>query len=142
MVPGLATPRARGFNTNEQAAVADINLAAHQASTENDNDVYIHVPREGVGPVNTGLTETVHHHVRQGTKQVEANPVLLSVLVQLLARASQQCGWIFITILCKRLSILHQPGLDGSTSVEAVSTEPPCEPFEHHIAGLLVVPAA
>ena len=85
--------------------------------------MHIRVPREKVAPVDTGRTETVHHHVSPSVGSQIAAPLLESVPVQLLAPASQprvgDCG----TISYARVSVL-QSGGSGDTSVNTVDTEP------------------
>ena len=59
-----ATPRASGYKTASNAVVTATEPAAPAASTQNDDDcVYIRVPRETIVPVDTGLTEMVQHQV-------------------------------------------------------------------------------
>ena len=88
-----ATPTAgaSGYKTASKAVATGTEPAAPAASTQKDDDyVYIRVPWEKVAPVDTGLTETVQHHVSQSVGPHNAAPVLQSVPVQLLAPASQQ----------------------------------------------------
>ena len=91
--PVFATPMAGadGYKTASKAVVTGTEPAAPAASTQKDDDyVYIRVPWEKVAPVDTGLTETVQHHVSQSVGPHNAAPVLQSVPVQLPAPASQQ----------------------------------------------------
>ena len=63
--------------------------AAPEAFTQNDEDyVYIRVPREKMAPVDNGLTETVQHQVSHSAGPQNAAPVLHTVPVQLAATAS------------------------------------------------------
>ena len=116
--------------------------AESAASTQkDDDDVYIHVPREKVAPVDTGRTETVQHHVSQSAGPQNVAPVLQSVPVQLPVPASQQCLGDSGTILYARVSVL-QPGGSGDTSVDTVDTEPHLEALTQHVAGRLALPGA
>ena len=94
MAPASATPRASAYKTASKAMVTETEPAVPEPSTQNDNDyVYIRVPRERMAPVDQGLTETVRHQVSQSAGPQSAAPVLHSVPVQLPAPASQQsCG--------------------------------------------------
>ena len=70
-VPASATPTAgaNGYKTASKAVVPETDPAAPAASTQNDNRyAYIRVPREKVAPVDTGITDTVRHHVSQSTR--------------------------------------------------------------------------
>ena len=82
---------------------------------ENDNYVYIRVPREKVAPVDTGLTETVQHHASQSAGPQNAAPVLQSAPVHLPASTSRQWLGDSGTILYARVSVL-QPGWPGDAS--------------------------
>ena len=103
--------------------------------------MYIRVPREKVAPVDTGLTETVQHHVSQSVGPQNAAPVIQSVPFQLPAPASQQCLRDSGTFLYARVSVL-QPGGSGDTSVDTVDSEPHLKALTQHIAGRLAVPGA
>ena len=59
-------PGASGCKTVSKVVVTGNEPAAPAASKQNDDDyVYIRVPREKVGPVDTGRTESVQHRVSQ-----------------------------------------------------------------------------
>ena len=94
MAPASVTLQASAYKTASKAVVAEIKPAAPEPSTQNDdNYVYIRVPRERMAPVDNGLTETVQHQVSQSAGPQSAAPVLHSVPLQLPAPASQQsCG--------------------------------------------------
>ena len=56
------TPRARGYQAASKAVVTKTELAALESSTQNDNDyMYIRVPRGNILPVDNRLTEMVQH---------------------------------------------------------------------------------
>ena len=77
MVPASAPPRASGYQTASKAVVTKIEPAAPAASTQNDEDhVYIRVPREKMAPVDNGLTETVQDQVSHSAGPQNAAPVL------------------------------------------------------------------
>ena len=79
------------YKTASKAVVTETEPAAPAASTQNDYDyVYIRMPWEKVAPMDTGLTETVQHHVSQRAGPQNTAPVLHSVPVQPPAPASQQ----------------------------------------------------
>ena len=62
MAPASAIPRASGYKIASKVVVTKTEPAAHKASMQNDDDyVYIRVPREKVVPVDSGLTEMVQH---------------------------------------------------------------------------------
>ena len=61
MAPASATPRASGYQTASKAVVTKTEPAATEASTQNDDYVYIRVPRENMATVDNGLTETGQH---------------------------------------------------------------------------------
>ena len=64
MAPATPTPRASGYQTAPNAVVTETAPAAPEASTQNDDDyVYIRVPREKMTPGDYGLTETVQHQL-------------------------------------------------------------------------------
>ena len=94
MAPATATPRASAYKTASKAVVTETEPAAPEPSRRNDDDyVYIRVPRERMAPVDYGLTETVQHQVSQSAGPQNAAPVPHSVPVQLPAPALQQsCG--------------------------------------------------
>ena len=81
--PASATPTAgvSRYKTATKAVVTDTEPAAPAASTQNDDHVYIRVPREKVAAVDTGLTETVQHHFSQSSGPQNTAPVLHSVPV-------------------------------------------------------------
>ena len=120
MAPASATRRASAHKTASKAVVTETESAASEASTQNDDDyVYIRVPRERMAPVDYGLTETVQHQVFRSAVPKNAMPnnavpksavpVLHSIPVQLVAPASQQpCGDSSI-ISYARVSVI-QPG--------------------------------
>ena len=115
--------------------MAETELAAPAASTQNDDDyVHIRVPREKVAPRDTGLTETVQHHVSQSAEPQNTAPILRSVPVQLPAPASQQWLGDSSTISYARVSVL-QPGGSGYTSGDTVDTEPHLVVLTRHVAG-------
>ena len=126
--------------TASKAVVTETEPA--EASTQNDdNYVYIRVPREKTMPVDNGFTETVQHQVSQSAGPQNAAPVLHSVPVQPPATASQQsCGDSSI-ISYARVSLL-QPGGSCHTSVDTVQNEPDLETLTQHVAGRLAVPGA
>ena len=103
--------------------------------------MYIRVPREKVAPVDTELTETVHHHGSQSAGPQNTAPVLQSVPMQLPASASQQWLGDSSTISYARVSVL-QPGGSGDTSVNTVDTEPHLGALTQDVAGRLAVPGA
>ena len=106
MAPASATPRASAYKTASKAVVTETEPAAPEPSRQNDDDyVYIRVPRERMAPVDYGLTKTVQHQVSQSAGPQNAAQVLHSVPVQLPAPASQQsCGDSSI-ILCARVCV-------------------------------------
>ena len=115
--------------------------AAPEASTQNDEDyVYIRVPREKMAPVDNGLTETVQHQVSQSAGPQNAPPVLHTVAVQPAATASQQWRADSSTIYSARAAVV-QPGRCGDTIVNSVENEPHVETTQH-LAGRLAVPGA
>ena len=66
MAPVSATARASGYQTASKAVVTKTEPAAPEASTQNDDDyVYVRVPREKMAPIDNGLTDTVQHQVSQ-----------------------------------------------------------------------------
>ena len=108
--------------------------ASPAASTQNgDVYVYIRVPREKLVPVDTGLTETVQHHISQSAGPQNSVPVQAPVLYQWLGDSR--------TISYARVSVL-QLGGSGDTSVDTVDTEPHLEALTQHVAGRLAVPVA
>ena len=74
-------------------------------------------------PVDTGLTETVQHHVSQSAGPQNSVPVWLP------APASQQWFGDSTIISYARVSIV-QHGVSGGTSVDTVNTEPHLEQSE------------
>ena len=143
MAPASATPQASGYKTASKAVVTETELVAPEPSTtQNDDDfVYIRMPRERMATVDNGLNETVQHQVSQSAGPHNAAPVIHPVPVQLPAPASQHSCGDFSTILYARGSVL-QPGGSGDTSVDTVETEPHLEALTQHVAGRLVVPGA
>ena len=140
MAPAAATPRASAYKTASKAAVTETEPAAPEPPRQNDDDyVYVRVPRERMAPVDYGLTETVQHKVSQSTGPQNAAPVLHSVPVQPPATAPQQSCGDTSTISYARVSVL-QPGGSGDTSVDTVETEPYLEALTQHVAGRLAVP--
>ena len=64
MPPAFTTPRASAYKTTSKAVVTEIEPAAPQASTQNDDHyMYMHVPREKMAPAENGVDETMQHHV-------------------------------------------------------------------------------
>ena len=128
------------YKTASKAVVTETEPAAPEPSRRNDDDyVYIRVPRERMAPVDYGLTETVQHQVPQSAGPQNATPVLRSVPVQLPAPASQQLFGDTSTISYARVSVL-QPGGRGDTSVNTVETDLNSEALTQHVAGRLAVP--
>ena len=142
MAPASTTPQASAYKTASKAVVTETELAAPEPSTQNDDDyVYIRVPRERMAPVDYGLTGTVQHQVSQSAGPQNAAPVFHSVPVQLPAPASQQSCGDSVTISYARVLVL-QPDELGDTSVDTVETEPHLEALTQHVAGRLAVPGA
>ena len=142
MAPASATPRASAYKTASKAVVTETDSAAPEPSRRNDDDyVYIRVPRERIAPVDYGLTETVQHQVSQSAGPQNAAPILHSVPVQAPAPASQQSCGDTSTISFARVSVL-QPGGSGATSVDTVETELRLEALTQHVAGRLAIPGA
>ena len=140
MAPASATPRASAYKTASKALVTENELVAPEPSTQNDDDfVYIRVPRERMASVDKGLIETVQHQVSQSAGPQNAAPVLHSVPVQLPAPAPQQSCGDPSTISCTRVSVL-QPGGNVDTNVDTVEAEPHLEALTQHVAGRLAVP--
>ena len=105
--------------------VTETERAAPEPSRKNDDDyVYIRVPRERMTPAEYWLTKTVQHQESQSAGPQNAAPVLHSVPVQLPAPASQKLCGDSSTITYARVSVL-QPGRSGNTSVDTVETERP-----------------
>ena len=102
-----ATPRASAFKTASKSVVTETELAAPEASTQNDDDyVYIRVPRENMVAVDNGLTETVQHQVSQSAGPQNAAPVLHSVPVQLPApRVAAVASAPFLTRVSRSSSL-------------------------------------
>ena len=127
MARAFATPRAIGYQTASKAVVTKAEPAAPEACMQNDDDhVYICVPREKMAPVDNGFTEAVHNQVSQSAGLQNAAPVLHSVLVQPPARASQQWGGDSSTIYSARVAVV-QAGRCGDTIVDSVENEPHME---------------
>ena len=90
MAPAAATPRASAYKTASKAAVTETEPAAPEPPRQNDDDyMYVRVPRERMAPVDYGLPETVQHQVSQSTGPQNAAPVIHSVPVQPPATAPQ-----------------------------------------------------
>ena len=124
MTPAPATPRAGGYQTASNAVVTRTEPSAPEASTHNDDDhVYIRVPRENMAPVDNGLTETVQHQVSESAGPQDAASVLHSVPVQPPAPASQQWRRDSSTMSYTRVSVV-QPGTCGDTIADSVENEP------------------
>ena len=122
--------------------VTETKPAFPEPSRQNDDDyVYIRVPRERMTPVDYGLTETVRPRVSESAGLHNAAPVPHSVPVQLPAPASQQSRGDCSSISYTRGSVL-QPGGSGDTSVDTVETEPHLDALTQQVAGRLVVPGA
>ena len=120
MAPASATPRASGYQTASKAVATKTEPAVPEASTQNDEDyVYIRVPREKMAPVDNGLTETVQHQVSQCAGPQNAAPVLHTVPVQPAATAPQQWRGDASTIYSARVAVV-QPGRCGETIVNSV----------------------
>ena len=114
--------------------------AAPDASTQNDDDyVYMRVPRENMAPVDNGLTETEQHQVSQSDRPQNAAPVLHSVPVQPPETASQQWREDSSTRYSARVVVV-KPGRCGNTIVDLVESEPYVEGLTQHLAGRLAVP--
>ena len=100
--------------------------AAREASAQNDEDyVYIRVPREKMAPVENGLTETVQHQVSQSAGPQNAAPVIHTVPVQPAATASQQWRGDSSTIYPARVAVM-QPGRCDDTIVDLVREQAAC----------------
>ena len=66
MAPATATPRASAYKTTSKPVVTETEPAAPEPFRRNDDDyVYIRVPRERMAPVDYRLTDTVQHQVSQ-----------------------------------------------------------------------------
>ena len=77
MTLGSATSRSSEYKTTSKAVVTETEPVAPEASTQNDEDyVYIGVPREKVTPMDNRLIETVQHQVSQNARSQNAAPVL------------------------------------------------------------------
>ena len=141
MALASATPQASGYQTASKSVVTTTEPAAPEASTQNDEDyVYINVPREKMAPVDNGLTETVQHQVSHSAGPQNASPVLHTVSVQPAATASQQWRGDSSTIYSARAAVV--PGRCGETIVNSVANEPHVEVLTQHLAGRLAVPGA
>ena len=142
MGPASVTPRASGCKTASKAVVTEIEHAAPEAITLNDDDyVYICVPREKMAPVDNGLTETAQHQVSQTAGPQNAAPVLHSVPVHPPAPASQQWCGDSSSVNFARVAVV-QPGKRGDTIVDSVENDPHVEGLPQHLAGCLAVPGA
>eukprot|EP00904_Undaria_pinnatifida_P005886 jgi/Undpi1/2427/HiC_scaffold_13.g05808.m1 len=142
MAPVTATPRASAYKTASKAVVTETEPAAPEPSRQNNDDyVYIRVPREKMAPVDYGLTETVQHQVSQSPGPQNASPVLHSVPVQLPAPASQQSCGDTSAIYSARAAVV-QPGRGGEMIVNPVENEPHVEIPKQHLARRLAVPGA
>ena len=83
-----ATPRVIAYMTASKSVVTEIERAAPDSSTHNDDDyVYIGVPREEMAPVNNGFTETVQRQVSLSAGPQNAAPVLHSAGTRVTAMA-------------------------------------------------------
>ena len=142
MAPASATPRASGYQTASKAVVTKTEPGAPGASTQNDEDyVYIRVPREKMAPVDNGFTETVQHQVSLSAGPQNATPAIHTVPVQPAATASQQWRGDFRTIYSARVAVV-QPGRCGEPIVNSVENEPHVEVLTQNLAGRLAVPGA
>ena len=142
MAPASATPRASGYQTASKAVDTKTEPAAPEASTQNDEDyVYIRVPREKMAPVVNGLTETVQHQVSHSAGSQNEAPVIHTVSVQPAATASQQWRGGSSTIYSARAAV-ELPGRCGETIVNSVENEQHVEVLTQHLAGRLAVPGA
>ena len=142
MAHASASPRASGYQTASKVVVTKTEPAAPEAPTQNDDDdVYIRVPRENMVPVDNGLTETVQHQVSQSARPQNAAPVLHSIPLQPPATASQQWRGDFSTLYSARVAVV-QLGRCGNTIVDSVDNEPHVEGLTQHLAGRLAVPGA
>ena len=113
---------------------------ACEASTQNDNDyVYICVPRENMAPVEDGLTEMVQHQLSQSARPQNAALVLHFVPVQPPATASSQWRGDSSTLYSARVAVV-QPGRCGDTIVDSVENKPHVEGLTQHLARRLAVP--
>ena len=142
MAPASATPRASGYQTASKPVVTKAEPTAPEASTQNDEDyVYIRVPREKKAPVDNGLTETAQHQFSQSAGLQNCAPVLHTVPVKRAATASQQWRGDFSTIYSARATVV-QPDRCRGTIVNSVENEPHVEVLTRHLAGRLAVPGA
>ena len=142
MAPASATPQACGYKTASKAVVTKTEPAAPEASTRNNEDyVYICVPREKMAPVDNGLTETVQHQVSQSAGPQNAAPILHVVPVQPPETASQQWRGDSSTLYSARVAVV-QPGRCGDTIVDSVENEPHVEGLTRHLAYHLAVAGA
>ena len=139
MPPASGTTRSSGYQTASKVVVTETEPAAPKSSMQNDDDyVYIRVPREKLAPVDNGLTETVQCQVSPSAGPQIA--VIYSVPVQPPAPASQQWNGVSSTFYSARVSVM-QPGGCGDTSVDWVDNEPHLEALTQHLAGHLAVPS-
>ena len=142
MAPATATPRASAYKSASKAMVTETEPAAPEPSRQNDNDcVYIRVPRERMAQVDYGVIKTVQNQASQNAGPQNAAPIFHSVPVQLPAPASEQSCGDTSTISCARVSVL-QPGGSGDTSVDTVEAKPHFEAPTQHVAGRLEVSGA
>ena len=110
MAPASEAPRASEYKTASKAVVTQTEPAVREASTQNDDDyMYIRMPREDMALVDNGLTKTVHHLVSSSVGLQNAATVLPSVPVQLSAPASPYSCDDSSNILYARVSVV-QPG--------------------------------
>ena len=142
MAPASAIPQASGYQTASKAVITKTELAALEASTQNDEDyVYIRVPREKMASVDNGHTETVQHQVSQSAGPQNVAPVLHTVPVQPAATAYSKWRGDSSTIYSARVAVV-QPGRCGETIVKSVENETHVEVLMQHLAGRLAVPGA
>ena len=142
MAPVSATPRASGHQTASKEVITKTEPAAPEASTQNDEDyVYIRVPRENMVPVDNRLTETVQHQVSQSARPQYEAPVIHSVPVQPPAAASQQWRGDSSIFHSARVAVV-QPGRCGDTIMDSAENEPHVEGLTQYLAGRLEVPGA
>ena len=139
MPPASATPRA-GHQTASKAVVTKTEPAAPEASTQNDDDyVYIRVPRENMVLVDNGLNETVQHQVSLSVRPQNAAPVLDTVSVQPPATTSQLWRGDSSTLYSVCVAVVKTGRCDDMI-VSSVENEPHVEGLTQHLAGRLAVP--
>ena len=88
---------------DKTASKAAVTVA--QPAANDDGYVCIRVPKEKIAPVDTGLIETVPHHVSQSAGPQNTAPVLDSIPVQLPAPTSQQWRGGSNTLSYPRVSV-------------------------------------